>query len=263
MPLPAGLPGHGAPLPAPSGSHPFAVITAQSEKPARNLCGSADVLTDAGHMAGTGERSTEMKPSARWARRVIAGAIFICAGALTVSCDTSSMPRPGPAATVTTPVSSTSTASSGSTATAASARPRPCAASALRATIGPWNGAGTGSYYRPLNFTNISAVRCALYGYPDVSFVTRAGHVQIGGAAGRTPATGQAVVLAPGAMAHARLRILNVLFIGRHACRPTTAHWLRVYFPYRSTARYLAWTAQVCSRSKPSFLSVGPVQPGP
>jgi hypothetical protein len=139
---------------------------------------------------------------------------------------------------------------------------QPCATSALRVTLGVWNGGGAaGSSYRPLDFTNVSAASCTLYGYPGVSFVTRAGGSEVGAAADRIEANKQLVVLSPGGQAHATLQVVDVLNFPRAVCPLTTAHWLRVYPPDQFTAAYVAYTAQVCSGPKPVFLFVGPVQP--
>lgn len=203
-----------------------------------------------------------MRSSALRARRVIAGLTCVCAGALLVSCGSAAAPPSGPA-TGTTAAASPAGTSSATTAATAPGGSRPCPLSALRVTIGAWNGAGAGNFYRALDFTNISAARCTMRGYPGVSFVTARGGTEVGATAERTPAAVHLVLLAPHAAAHATLRLIDVLNFGPQACSLTTAHWLRVYSPDQFTARYVAWTARVCSGSRPVFLFVGPVQAGP
>jgi len=123
--------------------------------------------------------------------RMAAVAMVACTAALAVSCATSSGPVSKP------------------TETATPAGPQPCATHALRITLGPWNGAGAGNFYRPLDFTNISRTNCTLLGYPSVSFATRTG-TEVGTAAGRIPARTLLVLLAPGASAHATLDLHNM-----------------------------------------------------
>lgn len=138
----------------------------------------------------------------------------------------------------------------------------PCSTSALRVTLGSWDGAAAGTFYRHLNFTNISGARCTLYGYPGVSFVTAIGGHQVGAAADRSVAAKRLVILAPGSKARATLAMADVLNFPPSVCRLQTAHWLRVYPPSQFAPAYLAWTARVCSGAKPVYLFVWPVQPG-
>ena len=74
-----------------------------------------------------------------------------------------------------------------------------------------------GTYYT-LEFTNVSDRTCSLYGYPEVSAYRDSADTgrQIGGAAIRnTSVRPQPVMLAPGATAHAVLRVTVTASPGR------------------------------------------------
>lgn len=140
-----------------------------------------------------------------------------------------------------------------------------CAPSQLKATVNTaQTGSVAGSFYVPIDFTNVSAQPCTLYGYPGVSLVTSPSGTQLGRSASRDPAVQPSTVtLAPGARAHATL---NVAYAGNYDpadCRPVTAHWLRIYPPDRFTPIYAAFTAQACSVKTARLLSVYVIRPGP
>jgi hypothetical protein len=144
------------------------------------------------------------------------------------------------------------------------AGPGPCATTAVRLTIGPSNGAA-GSFYYPLQFTNISGATCTMYGYPGVAFATSAGGAVIGGPAVRNPTfPKELVALAPGATVHASLQVAIAANYPTHTCDPVTAHWLQVFPPNQYTALYVAFTAQTCTGSIPSGSTLGiyVVRPG-
>jgi hypothetical protein len=129
---------------------------------------------------------------------------------------------PGGTAPVTTaPVT---TAPTGAPPTAA---PAACTTSGLRVSLGGANGAA-GSIYYPLDFRNVSAAACSLFGYPGVSFVAKPGAGQLGGAAVRNATFGPSLVtLAPGAVAHASVQVVVAQSYPAALCRPVTAHFLR------------------------------------
>lgn len=205
-------------------------------------------------------------------RRVIAAAGLTCLAALTAACS-GSTPAVAPTATVTKTVTQTAPASGqtgagGSTgrasAPAVSNGPQPCANSALKATIGPGNGAAGSSFF-PIAFTNTSGTTCTLYGYPGVSFVTAVGGGQIGAAATRNNAITPALVtLAPGAAAHATLQVVNANNYPPSRCTVVHTHWLRVYPPDQFTPLYVSFSSQTCGggASATGILSVQTVQPG-
>jgi hypothetical protein len=199
---------------------------------------------------------------------VIAAAGLTCLAALTAACSGSSTPAAAPTATVTRTVTQTAPASDGSTGRASaptvSNGPQPCATSALKATIGPGNGAAGSSFF-PIAFTNTSGTTCTLYGYPGVSFVTAAGGSQIGAAATRSSSITPALVsLAPGATAHAMLQVVNANNYPPSRCTVVHTHWLRVYPPDQFTPLYISFSSQTCGggASATGILSVQTVQPG-
>jgi hypothetical protein len=139
-----------------------------------------------------------------------------------------------------------------------------CASDALRLGIGPASGTA-GSFYYPLQFTNVSGSACTMYGYPGVAFVTGPGGKTIGGPAVRDPAfPRELVTLVPGAVAHASLQVAIAANYPANICDPVTAHWLQVYPPNQYTALYLPFTAQTCTGSIPSGSTLGifVVRPG-
>jgi hypothetical protein len=139
-----------------------------------------------------------------------------------------------------------------------------CAPDALRLAVGPASGTA-GSFYYPLQFTNVSGSACTMYGYPGVAFVTGPGGSPIGGPAVRDPAfPGELVTLAPGAVAHASLQVAIAANYPAKMCDPATAHWLQVYPPNQYTALYVPFTAQTCTGSIPSGSTLGifVVRPG-
>jgi Protein of unknown function (DUF4232) len=142
-----------------------------------------------------------------------------------------------------------------------------CPASGLTAAVASsQGGAAAGSSYVPIDFTNISAHTCIMYGYPGVSWVTAIRGSQIGSAAtresGYRPVT---VTLAPGASAHAVMQIADAGNFPTSACQPVTAHWLRIYPPDQYSSLYAKFTTQVCSKkiSGGSFpLGIMPLRSG-
>jgi len=127
--------------------------------------------------------------------------------------------------------------------------------------LGPGNGAAGSTYY-PIEFTNASSVACTLYGYPGVSFVTGSG-AQAGAAATEDPTYPRALVtLAPGAAAHATLRVTNAANYPDSACQPVTVHRLKVYPPGETRPVYLSLKATACTSTSVQILSVPTVRPG-
>jgi len=155
----------------------------------------------------------------------------------------------------------------------------PCATSGLDA----WLGLGaTGSAHPTdngdripahgttytLEFTNVSTRACSLYGYPEVAAYagTPAAGTQIGSSAVRdTSVRPQPVTLAPGATAHAVLRVGTGQF-QTTACGQVTASELRVMLPgqgMRAQPAYVQIRVPACSKKGLAFLSVQPIQPHP
>jgi hypothetical protein len=169
-------------------------------------------------------------------------------------------PAPAASASISRGPASPSPANSGGAGLAA------CRTAALRITIDDSQAAGAaGSTYYPLNFTNISAAPCELYGYPGVSFAAAPAGTgaQIGAAARRNGAFAKvAVRLAAGGTAHAWLQVTVAGNYPASTCRPVTARWLRVYPPGETAAGYVSHTFNACSATSTAVLAVLPVRAG-
>ncbi len=155
----------------------------------------------------------------------------------------------------------------------------PCATSGLDAWLGLGATGSTqvtangdripaaGTVYT-LEFTNVSARACSLYGYPEVSAYagTPAAGIQIGSAAVRdTSVRPQPVMLEPGATAHAVLRVGTEQF-QTTACAQVTAPELRVVLPgqgMRAQPAFVPIRVPACSKKGPEFLTVQAIQPRP
>jgi hypothetical protein len=145
-----------------------------------------------------------------------------------------------------------------------------CAVSGLKAWIGLASSGSAGGEVRApggiiytLEFTNVSARPCGLYGYPDVSAYagTPGAGTQIGAAAAHDRSVRpQPVVLAPGATAHSVLRVAAAGSLRRTACGRVTAPELRVTLPESRRPAFVPVRLVACSNKGPAFMSVEPVQ---
>ena len=150
----------------------------------------------------------------------------------------------------------------------------PCATSGLEAWLGLAQTAGSatadriqpsGTYYT-LEFTNVSARVCSLYGYPDVSAYAgdRTGGTQIGSAAAHdTLVRPRPVTLAPGQTAHSVLRITSTGTFEPTACAQVTAPELRVTPPDQVRPAFVPIHLPACSKKGLEFMSVQAIQPRP
>ena len=140
--------------------------------------------------------------------------------------------------------------------------PAGCATRDLQAKAGVAQGAA-GSLYQVIDFTNISNVRCTLYGYPGVSLAAGTPVTQVGQAASRSTVAGPALVtLAPGQTANALLRITQALNYPTATCAPTKTTYLQIYPPNETTPIYLAYSSTGCSSTSVNLLTIGVVQAG-
>jgi hypothetical protein len=154
----------------------------------------------------------------------------------------------------------------------------PCATSGLEAwlglaqTTGPTSVTGTGERFEPggtyytLEFTNVSARACSLYGYPEVSAYagSQAGGTQIGrSAAHDTSVRPQPVMLAPGQTAHSVLLVTSAGTFEPTACGQVTAPELRVMLPDQVRPAFVPIHLPACSKKGPEFLSVQAIQARP
>jgi hypothetical protein len=141
-----------------------------------------------------------------------------------------------------------------------------CAASDLKVTVNAGAaGAAAGSTYYPIDFTNASGVSCRLDGYPDAWFVTSAGR-PIGAPAARDyGVTSRPVSLPPGATAHAWLQVTDAANYPAAACRPVTAHVLRIRAPGAAGASSVRRAFPACAAAihGRGILTVQPVVAGP
>jgi hypothetical protein len=104
-----------------------------------------------------------------------------------------------------------------------------------------------------------------MFGYPGVSFVSGIAGRQLGGSALRNATFApHTVLLSPGATAHASMQVIVAQNYPASACKPVTAHWLRVYPPDQFTATYVQFTAVTCTGAVPggSTLGIYVVRPG-
>jgi Protein of unknown function (DUF4232) len=150
------------------------------------------------------------------------------------------------------------------TAQPVAAGPGMCTTGDLSLAVGAANGAA-GSFYYPLQFTNISGTTCTMYGYPGVALVTQQDGSIVGAAAVRNPTfPAEVVTLAPGGVAHASLQVAVAANYTVAACGPVTAHWLQVFPPGNYAALFVPFTAQTCSKrvGDGSTLGIYVVRPG-
>ena len=150
----------------------------------------------------------------------------------------------------------------------------PCATSGLEAWLGLAQAAEStttdrlqpsGTYYT-LEFTNVSARVCSLYGYPDVSAYAgdQAGGTQIGsGAARDTSVRPRPVTLAPGQTAHSVLRVTSTGTFEPTTCAQVTAPELRVTPPNQVRPAFVPIHLPACSKKGLEFMSVQAIQPRP
>jgi hypothetical protein len=140
---------------------------------------------------------------------------------------------------------------------AAAASAARCKTSHLEVWFGLGEGGGTlGSVYYPLEFSNVSHSACTLNGFPGVSAVGNGGG-QIGPAASRNGQHHGTVTLAPGATAHAILRVVDA---GALCSHPVTAAGLKVFPPGATRSQSIGFSFAACPHS--GVLIVGPVRAG-
>lgn len=203
-----------------------------------------------------------MTSPARRAPRALAGVAVSCIAALAAACSSAS-PAAGPTATATTPATaSPASASPGAASSPAGQAAAPsCTTGDLRATVGAAQGAA-GSTFAALDFTNVSAATCTLFGYPGVSLAGGNPPGRIGKAAARSGTNPpQRVTLAPGGVANSLLRIVNAANYPASRCGPVRAKFLKIYPPSQTTPIYLRYRATACSKPV-RLLTVGVVRPG-
>jgi hypothetical protein len=142
---------------------------------------------------------------------------------------------------------STTVASPGPTTPGGSA-PAACPTRSLSVKAGGSEGAA-GSVYQTLDFRNISAASCTLYGFPGVALAGGSPVKQIGLAAAEDHSSPrQLITLAPGAVASALLRIVQAANYPPSRCDLVNASYLQIYPPNQTTPVYLKYKAQACAK---------------
>ena len=196
-----------------------------------------------------------MITTSRILRPALTAATGAFAVALLASCASSPAPgsasSPGPGSPMSSAPGSGGSGSSSPPATSAaiSGAPGSCPTSGLHTVVTTVPGGGAaGTVYVAIDFTNVSGHTCTLYGFPGVSFVTGHPGQQIGAAATRQTTFPSATVTLPaGGNAHAWLGIADAGNYPPSACRPVTAHTVRIYPPNQFAALYAPFTTTVCS----------------
>jgi hypothetical protein len=118
-------------------------------------------------------------------------------------------------------------------------------------------GGGTaGSTYYPLEFSNVGHQTCTLSGFPGVSGIGNGGG-QVGPAASRNGQAHGVVTLAPGATAHALLRVVDW---GALCSKEVVAQALKVYPPGEKSSGVVPFSFGACAHR--GVLFVGPVRAG-
>jgi hypothetical protein len=150
------------------------------------------------------------------------------------------------------------TASAGASTRGASATSAPrCTTARLEVWLGLGLGGGTaGSTFYPLEFSNVSHSPCTLNAFPGVSAIGSGGG-QIGPVAGRNNQPHGTVTLAPGATAHAILRVLDA---GAVCSSQVTATSLKVFPPGATRWQSIPFSFAACAHK--GVLIVGPVRAG-
>ncbi|MET0235850.1 MAG: DUF4232 domain-containing protein [Kibdelosporangium sp.] len=135
-----------------------------------------------------------------------------------------------------------------------------CKAASLRLSIGNGDTAA-GTTFRQLVFTNTGTVPCVIQGFPGVSYVAGDDGHQVGPAAVREGAKGEAIDLAPGASAAAPVGFTQVRNYDEAVCKPTAVRGLRVYPPQETASLFIALEGTGCSGNPPGQqLSVKTIQ---
>lgn len=150
-------------------------------------------------------------------------------------------------------------------ATPVAARTPECTARTLSLSFGPGD-AGMSQQERVLRFTNKGSTRCAIVGFPGVSYVTGDDGRQVGAPAVRTGRIGAQVNLAPGAVASTIVHSVDPGVFDPSACRPTPVRGLRIYAPDDTAAMFIPYPsgAQGCAGTTPDpQLSVVTITAGP
>ena len=121
------------------------------------------------------------------------------------------------------------------------------------------DGAGAGSSFYTLNFTNLSGHSCTLDGFPFVHTVNLKNAVIGRRAAFVHKPAPTTVTIKNGATATASLQVVDVLNFPKSACGPTTAAGFSVFPPNQQRAKIVPLPIGACTKMGENFMSVGRV----
>lgn len=141
-----------------------------------------------------------------------------------------------------------------------------CQTASLAVTVNSGQASAlAGSTYYPVDFHNTSKAACGMSGFPGVSFVSADGSSgrQIGAAAQQNPAYSTLAVRIPaGGTAHAWLQVAVASNYPASACKPVSAHWLRISPPQANGAGYVSFSSGACGSAATPLLIIMPVRAG-
>lgn len=107
--------------------------------------------------------------------------------------------------------------------------------------------AAAGTFFYPLEFTNISRRTCVLFGFPGVSALGPNGQELGAPAAWDRTVAARTVVLAPSATAYASLAYSDVVASNCPAADRVDAVTLRVFAPDQTVADHAFWSLPECT----------------
>jgi hypothetical protein len=137
-----------------------------------------------------------------------------------------------------------------------------CSAASVQVSLGSAVGTA-GSVYQYIEFKNVSATACTMYGFPGVSLRGGTPPSQIGAAATRAPNDNPSLVtLPPGGWAAAAMRLIDAGAYSDSTCRPKASATLRVYPPNQTVPQDVPYASTGCAASSVQLLQINAVQPG-
>ena len=119
-----------------------------------------------------------------------------------------------------------------------------------------------GTWYYPLEFTNVSDHNCRTWGWPGVAATSASGR-RLGNQAARSPLyPGEWVNIPAGGTAHALLAY-GAAEVGTSGCKPQNASALKVYAPNTAGARHAFFDLPACTiGGSHTYLRVTALRPG-
>jgi hypothetical protein len=176
--------------------------------------------------------------------------------------DTTASPTPSATTTTTTGTTTASPGPSDSGSTTSTGGTGRCHTGDLSVKMGTGDAAA-GTYHTNLVFTDKSAHRCTLYGYPGVSWVSGDNGTQVNDPFERGSGTKKTITLAPGGQAHAVLVTHAALNFPAGSCKPTDVRGYRIYPPDETAAIFVSAPGTQCSVKGTDLGQVLPITSGP